>query len=161
VQSVRESEQEHIDKVPAGEREEIRQIFRQKGFVGETLDRIVDTISSDRHLWIETMLTEEHGIQRSGRNPLRAALATMVSFGVVGAIPLMPFLINGLAQSRQFLISACLAAVVFFSIGALKSRVFAKPVLRAGAGTLLTGGAAAALAFLVGYLLRELGITAV
>jgi VIT1/CCC1 family predicted Fe2+/Mn2+ transporter len=161
AQSVRESEEEHIDTVPAGEREEIRQIFRQKGFSGDVLDRIVDTISSDRHLWIETMLTEEHGIQRTGRDPVRAALTTMISFVLVGAIPLLPFLMTGVAQPWQFLFSTCLAAAMFFSIGAMKSRVFCKPVLRAGAGTLLTGGTAAALAFLVGYLLRELGIAVV
>lgn len=156
IQSLRVSEQEHIEKIPIGEREEIRQIFKKKGFSGNVLEKIVDTISSDRRLWIDTMLTEEHGVQKTGKDPIKAAITTFGSFLFVGSIPLIPFLIPALEKGSQFILSACLAAVMFFSIGAMKSRVFSKPVLRSGISTLLTGGGAAALAFLVGYLLRTL-----
>ena len=154
-ESVRQAEQEHIEKIPAGEREEVRQIFEKKGFTGEILDRIVDTICSDVRLWVDTMLMEEHGIQKSYPNPLKAAFITFVAFLVVGIMPLIPFMIINLNKDFQFIVSAFLAAIMFFSIGTLKSFVFAKPVIRSGLSTLLTGGAAAVLAFLVGYLLRE------
>jgi len=154
IQSIRDSEEEHIDKIPTGEWEELRQIFKNKGFSGETLEKIVNTISADRHLWVETMLTEEHGVQRTGRDPVKAALATFGSFLVVGSVPLIPLMIPGVEKGMQFAISACLAALMFFSIGAMKSRIFSKPIFRSGVGTLLTGGTAAALAFIVGYLLR-------
>lgn len=158
-ESIRLAEQEHIEIIPAGEREEVRQIFQKKGFSGETLEKIVDTISSDRRLWIDTMLTEEHGIQKSSPNPVKAAATTLIAFIVVGVIPLIPFMIQGMEKQSQFIVSACLAGLMFFFIGTLKSLVFAKPFLRSGASTLLTGGSAAGLAFLVGYLLREvLGI---
>jgi len=162
IQSVRVSEQEHIDKIPIGEREEIRQIFKKKGFSGEVLEKIVDTISADRRLWIDTMLTEEHGVQKIGRDPVKAAITTFGSFIVVGSIPLMPFMVTGIEKGSQFTFSACLAAIMFFSVGAMKSRLISKPVFRSGMGTLLTGGTAATLAFLVGYLLGEIfGIGAV
>lgn len=162
IQSIRVSEQEHIDKIPKGEQEEIRQIFEKKGFSGEVLESIVDTISADRRLWIDTMLTEEHGVQRVSRRPGKAAITTFFSFIVVGSIPLIPFMVPGMERSMQFTFSACLAAIMFFSIGAMKSRFFFKPAFRSGVGTLLTGGGAAALAFLVGYILREMfGIGAV
>jgi len=59
-----------------------------------------------------------------------------------------------LDMQLQFVLSACAAGVMFFSIGMLKSLVFALPVFTSGLRTLLTGGAAAALAYLTGYLLR-------
>lgn len=155
VEGVRESEEEHIDKIPGGEREEIRQIYQQKGFEGEILEAIIDTISQDRNLWIETMLTEEHGIQRIGPNPWKSAVTTFVSFLFVGAMPLLPFLVPTLEMQEQFILSACLAGIMFFLIGMLKSLVFAKPIFLSGLRTLLTGGTAAGLAFLTGYLLRE------
>ena len=156
IQSVRDTEQHHIEQVPEGEKEEIRQIFRNKGFSGEVLENIVSTICSDQRLWIDTMLTEEHGIQKTGRDPLKAAFATFVSFVIVGSVPLVPLLLPAAETGTKFTMSAVLAALMFFSIGALKSRVFSKPVFRSGFSTLLTGGAAAALAYFVGDLLRGL-----
>ena len=156
AESVRLTEQEHIDKIPEGEREEIRQIFQNKGFAGEVLDTIINTICNDRRLWIDTMLTEEHGVQKFGPDPYKSAFTTFAAFIFVGAIPLIPYLFLGLERQLQFIISACLAGIMFFSIGLMKSLVFAKPVIRSGLNTLLTGGAAAGLAFFTGYLLREI-----
>src|SRR5690242_13763923 len=59
VERVRKSEEAHIERHPAGEREEIRQIFAAKGFEGQLLDQIVETITQDRERWINTMLKEE------------------------------------------------------------------------------------------------------
>jgi VIT1/CCC1 family predicted Fe2+/Mn2+ transporter len=154
-ETLRRRELEHIDQVPAGEREEIRQIFRQKGFAGEVLENIVDTISQDRRLWVETMLTEEHGMHKAGPDPRRSALITFASFLLVGAIPLLPFFASALSMRQQFVLSTVLAGLVFFLIGTMKSYVFGRPFWRSGFSTLVTGGAAAGLAFVTGYLLRQ------
>ena len=156
AERIRLIEQEHIERFPEGEREEVRQIYANKGFSGEVLEAVVDTICNDRALWIETMLSEEYGVQTSGLNPYLSAAATFGAFIFVGAIPLLPFLFTQLELHSQFIISGSLAGLMFFSIGALKSLVFAKPVIRSGLKTLLTGGAAASLAFIAGYVLRSL-----
>lgn len=155
VEGIKLSEEEHIERIPDGEREEIRQIFQKKGFSAEVLEHVVDTICQDRFLWIETMLTEEHGIQKSASRPLRSAAVTFFAFVGVGVMPLLPFLFPPLQMQTQFFLSALLAAIMFFSIGSLKSLLFSKPLLSSGLSTLLTGSAAAGLAFLTGYLLRE------
>lgn len=154
--SVRRMEQEHIELVPAGEREELRQIFQRKGFSGAVLDAIVATISSDRRLWVETMLTEEHGIQGSAFTPYRSAITTFAAFVAVGSAPLLPLLVGGLEPRVQFLACATLGAVMFFLVGSLKSLAYNRPYLRSGLYTLATGGSAATLAYLTGYLLRAL-----
>jgi VIT1/CCC1 family predicted Fe2+/Mn2+ transporter len=151
---IRRIENEHIEKYPAGEREEIRQIFRRKGFTGETLETIVETISADKHLWIDTMLLEEYGLQTEGSNPVKSAVTTFSAFILVGAAPLLPFMFRGLDTPLQFGISAGLAALIFFAIGMAKSLVLRKPAFLSGLKTLLTGGTAASLAFITGYVLR-------
>jgi len=154
-EEVRRSEEEHIALVPEGEREEIRQIFSRKGFSGDILERIVDTITGDRRLWIETMMMEEHDLQRHAATPSRSGLVTFIAFVCAGAIPLLPLLFGGWSIQQRFLFSTILAGAVFFSIGMLKSVVSGRPVLRSGLRTLLTGGAAAGLAYLTGRLLSE------
>lgn len=153
--SVRREEEKHIDEIPHGEREEIRQIFQQKGFAGDTLATIVKTITDDRRLWVETMLSEEHGLQTIKLNPFGSSATTFGAFVLVGTVPLLPFLNASMAMQQQYFFSAVLAGMMFFLIGSLKSLSFGKPIFRAGIKTLLTGGAAASLAFCTGYLLRR------
>ncbi len=155
VESVRQMEENHIDEIPEGEREEIRQIFQKKGFFGDILEVIVDTICNDRELWIETMLTEEHGLRKYATDPWASAWTTFVAFILVGAVPLLPFTAFILPISQQFIFSGCLAGIMFFLIGMLKSVVFSKPLFISGMRTFLTGGTAAGLAYLTGYLLRN------
>ena len=154
-ESIKKSEEQHIEEVPEGEREEIRQIFRAKGFEGELLEEVVDTITSDKRIWLEIMLVEEHGLSKTLQKPSISAGVTFLSFVAVGAIPLMPYIVSSLEMSQQFSISAILAGLMFFIIGMLKSLALAKPVLLSGVRTLLTGGAAAALAYFTAYFLRE------
>jgi VIT1/CCC1 family predicted Fe2+/Mn2+ transporter len=160
VEAVRREEERHIEQVPEGEREEIRQIFAQKGFEGAALEHAVETITADRRLWIETMIAEEHGLQGPHPNPVKSGAVTFAAFVLVGAIPLLPLLIMSLSVPTQLYASLVLAAAVFFAIGSLKSLVFGQPAIRSGLATLLTGGAAAGIAYVVGYLLRSaFGIT--
>lgn len=154
-EGIARTEEEHIERIPEGEREEIRQIFERKGFREGILEEIVDTISQDRRLWLETMLTEEHGLEKIGPTPWSSALTTFAAFVLVGAVPLIPFLTASLELRQQFVLSSLLAGIMFFAIGMLKSLVFAKPLVRSGLSTLLTGSTAAGLAFLTGYLLRK------
>ncbi|WP_444895762.1 VIT1/CCC1 transporter family protein [Microbulbifer sp. SSSA005] len=150
------TERQHIALIPEGEREEIRQIFYRKGFRGEVLDNIVATITANQKLWIETMLAEEYGISRLEHKPLGAALITFAAFLCVGAIPLLPYLFHSLNPAEQFYASAVLSVCAFFAIGLCKGLVFSHHLLVAGLKTLFFGSSAAALALVVGYLLRHL-----
>ena len=155
IESVKRSEERHIDIVPEGEREEIRQIFREKGFEGEVLETIVSTISQDKNLWVDTMLTKEHGIHKISPSPWASAGSTFFAFILIGAMPLLPFLVTTLSMQQKSFISASVAGIMFFMIGMLKSFVFDKPVILSGFRTLLAGGTAAGLAFFTGHILRE------
>lgn len=55
-------ERDEIRNHPDAEREEVRAIYEAKGFSGETLDRIVDTLCADEDRLLKVMLEEELGI---------------------------------------------------------------------------------------------------
>lgn len=155
IDKARRSEARHIDLIPEGEREEIRQIFALKGFEGAMLEDIVAVVTRDRELWIDTMLTEELGLPREAPEPTRAGLATFGAFAAAGLVPLIPYLILDPTASVCFALSAALTAALFLAVGVAKGRLTGASPLRSGLTTLAAGGGAAAAAYLVGALLKR------
>lgn len=157
VAKARRIEEQHIDMIPHGEREEVRQIFKSKGFEGELLEGITDTITQNRKVWVDTMLTDELGLQLELPSPVRAGLSTFTAFLLAGAIPILPmFLSNVMSPRTTFAISAVLTGIVFAGIGLLKGQVTHQPLIRSMLETLVIGGGAASVAYIVGNWLRGL-----
>lgn len=156
LQKARREEEAHIARIPKGEREEIRQIFRKKGFAGGMLEKVVSVITRDEALWVDTMLTEERGLQLEDRRPLRAGLSTFGAFSAAGLMPLLPFLLPGFPKNAELAASAGITALAFLAIGILKGLVLRAPALRSGLETLVVGGAAAGLAYAAGRVIRGL-----
>lgn len=145
-------EEKHIEIEPEGEREEVRQIYAGKGFSGAELERVVELVTSDPRRWIATMMSEEYGLPTGIRSAWIAGAATFAAFLVCGLIPLLPFI---LAASTSFLFSTVLTGAIFFLIGSVKSRWSTASWLSSGLTTFLVGGAAAALAYLAGVILKN------
>ena len=100
-------------------------------------------------------LTTENGMKA----PLKTAWATFLSFIFIGFIPLFSFVIapfSNFVYERKFLIAIILTALAFFGIGWVKGIVVGKRHILAAFETLLIGGAAALIAYAVGYFLRGL-----
>ncbi|MFP4163858.1 MAG: VIT1/CCC1 transporter family protein [Chitinispirillaceae bacterium] len=156
VESARKSEEKQIERIPQGEIQEVRQIFEEKGFRGETLDKVVEGITKNRNLWVNTMLTEELGLQLEGPKPSKAGLVTFFAFLMVGLIPLLPFFVPDVNMNQQFLYSSIVTGISFLGIGMARGLVLHKRIVTSGLLTFITGGGAAALAFLVGYFIRSI-----
>lgn len=144
-------EEKQIQDFPEGEKEEIRQIFRMKKFEGEDLERIVEVISQNEKEWLKIMLQEEYGLGHNLRNPLRSAISTFVAFVICGIVPLLPFMFS---RNLSFLLSSILAAIIFFLVGALKSKWSLESFFLSGIKTLLIGVISSALAYFTGSFLE-------
>lgn len=147
---LRRVEMRHIEQTPEGEREEIRQIFAAKGLGGEALEEVVTAVTADRERWVTTMLAEEYGLPSEVRSPWWAGFNTFLAFLVCGAVPLVPYLF---ALPNPFVLASIMTALVFFGIGAARSRWSVMAWWKAGFETLAIGGGAAVLAYLIGYCL--------
>jgi VIT1/CCC1 family predicted Fe2+/Mn2+ transporter len=156
VERARKDESWQIERYPEGEQQEVREIFRRKGFEGATLDRIVEVITDNRDTWVDTMLREELNLNATAARPVRAALATFAAFIGFGAVPLVPFLVAALPADRLFAISAVASGAAFLALGVWKGVMLQRSPLRSGLQTLVIGGAAAALAYSTGALLHGL-----
>lgn len=161
TERARRIEEHHIDSIPEGEREEIRQIFAAKGFREPLLSQIVDTITRDRRRWVDTMITEEFGLALDNRSPWRAGMVTFLAFVMAGLVPLAPyFLPIQLASHQVFALSSTATAAAFVLIGLAKGYVLERSLWRSGWETLAVGALAAALAYGAGvFLHRVVGLS--
>jgi len=146
-------ERRHIERVPDLEAEEVRSIYRQKGFDGELLDRIVATITADKEVWLAVMVAEELRLQPpERRRPIRAALVVGGAALFGSALPLVPFLLVGVRTAM--IASVAVTAVTLFIAGAYKSARTVGHWLTGGLELTGIGLAAAAVGWLVGLAFR-------
>lgn len=94
--------------------------------------------------------------------PKKTAVATFISFVIIGIIPLLSFIVAAITQNSylikmQFVYSIFLTGIAMLIIGAIKGKVTKKSKIKSALQTFLIGGTAALLAFVVGYLLRNIG----
>ena len=155
VEMKRKQEEWEIDNLEEQERDEIRDIYREKGFKDELLDDVVRTITSKRKVWIDTMMKEELGLIEDEKNPLDSSISTFVGFNLVGLIPLIPFMIFMIVgielNSEAFVYSIVSVCFAFFLVGMIKGKIVKRSMLRAGINTLINGGVAAVVAYLIGF----------
>lgn len=152
---LRKIEDRQIDKDPEGEREEIRQIYNAKGFEGDDLENIVDTICADRENWIEIMMQEEYGLSSIQKSPFKTGAHTFAAFVLCGTMPLLPFLLK---LPHAFGWALALSTLTFFAIGSFKSRWSVYRWWSQGLETMFVGLIAAGLSYIIGYGLKNIGL---
>ena len=147
-----------VEHMPDSEKEEIRGIYRAKGFTGDLLEKVVQVITSDKNRWVDEMMKDELEMMKDDKSPLYIGGVTYLSFLLIGLIPLIIYVVDYFNSLNQdlFLTASILTAIGFAIIGLLKAYVnqtrFWKGVLE----TLLLGGIAATVAYFVGDLLESI-----
>ncbi len=154
-QRVLKEEMKEIEDIPEIEREEIREIFQQKGFAGDDLDRAVRVITADKKVWADTMMREEHGLtpEEGGNKAVIHAAATFGSFVVFGSIPIMPYVLP-LGDLRPFPVTIGCTAIALLLVGFLRSWVTRERLIRGPLEILTVGSICAAVAYGVGAALK-------
>ncbi|MCJ7659060.1 MAG: VIT1/CCC1 transporter family protein [Anaerolineales bacterium] len=148
-----EREYRHVRIVPAVEKGEVREIYRQKGFEGELLDQIVEKITDDEEVWVGVMMSEEHQLTPTKRrDALRSALIVGIAAVVGSLIPLTPFFF--LPVITSIWVSLVIAALTLFVVGAYKARTTVGSPGKSGLEMAVIGIISALVGYLVGLLLR-------
>jgi vacuolar iron transporter family protein len=155
-------EEFEIENVPDKEREEIEDIFKSKGFQGFELKRVVDKITSNKEVWLKTMLTEELGLNLDILgNPLKGALVMFGSFLLGGILPIIPYFLvkSALISSTMALgIAIGISITSSFIIGAIKARMAKKNFIKGGIEMAGLGTGIALVGYGIGSELAKIGI---
>lgn len=142
-------EHRHVHLVPAIERDEIRKIYKQKGFDGALLDQIVDTITSNKDVWVAVMMAEELGLVPVHRGQaLRSAIIVGVAAIIGSLIPLAPFVLIPVVPAM--FTSVTIAAVTLFAVGAYKARATVGHWGKSGTEMAIIGTLSALVGYVVG-----------
>lgn len=151
--SEREREYRHIHLAPDVEIEEIRDIYRRKGFEGETLDKIVDVITSNPDVWVNVMMSEELQLSPPEKsNAYNSAIIVGISALVGSLIPLFPFFFWAVVPSIW--ISIVVSALTLFIVGVYKARVTVGRPFRSGMQMAVIGTVSALAGYVVGLIFR-------
>jgi VIT1/CCC1 family predicted Fe2+/Mn2+ transporter len=152
----RERESWEAENMPEVEKEEIRQIFRKKGLTLPLADELAKIVSSNKKVWVDFMMTEELDLTSVEKaSPTKNALATFLAFAAAGFMPLFFFALPGVsAFANTFLLSIITTLVSLFIVGAVRVRVTRANWVRSGFEVMLVGGAAAFVAYAMGYVLK-------
>ena len=155
-QAEKEQEAAEIAATPEVERQEIADIYAAKGFKGKLLEDVVDTITANRDVWVDTMMDEELHLQPiQTPDILRAAVVIGIATLIGHMIPLLPFLV--LPRTEALVLAIVSSAVVLFGVGVYSAVTLVGDWRTSGLKMVAIGLGAAAIGFLVGRLFNVAG----
>jgi predicted membrane protein (TIGR00267 family) len=153
-QSEIEREKREIEEIPEVEREEMRQIYMKKAdFTEEELNLILNRITSDKKVWLDSMMKEELGLfEERFESPLKVGLIMLVAFVAGGLIPILPFVFLPVSQT-SLIVASIVTFASLFLIGVWKTTFTNKHWLRSGLEMVFVGILATVIPYLIGDLL--------
>ncbi len=149
-----EKEKKEIEEIPHMEVQEIRDIYAKKGFRGRQLEDIVKKITSNKELWLETMMTEELRLfPEDYEKPAKSAFVVGISAIIGSLIPVFPFFFFFLGIKSSMITALALSIIALFVVGSVKAKITIGSWKKSGLEMAIIGTVAALVGYLVGSLL--------
>lgn len=163
-------EQHELIHKPNAERLEMIEIYMKKGMTEQHAGTVVDILMRNDQL-LDVMMVDELGIfpPDEDANPLKNGAVTFTSFVAFGSVPLWLYAICYGADygnvhtegthTREYNIvfglAIMLTLMTLFLLGAVNAQITKQPRFKAGFLTMINGGAATGLSYLIGWALEQ------
>ncbi len=117
-------EETEMKDVPETEVDEVRDIFKSWGYVGDQLETVTRLIASNRKAWLEFMMSFELKLEPVSENEAVRSFGIVFTSTVFGSIiPLIPFFfVSSTNIASGTIASVILSGVALFIIGAYEAR---------------------------------------
>ena len=149
----RAREVREVEEVPDVERQEIVDIYKAKGFSGKLLKDIVNHITSDKELWVNTMMREELELTPVvKKDAYNYSLVVGLSTFAGALLPLIPFFF--LRVHVALVVSLVLSTATLAVVGVYKAKMNLLNPLKSVLEMVLIGMGAAIAGYLIGLLFK-------
>jgi len=141
--------------VPEIEKEELKLIYKKKGFSEDVINIIADKIVLNRDLWVREMVIDELGIaELEQKGEIKETITIFFAF-IGGAIfPTLPYAIfQFLPGDVIFKIATGITFFGLFLVGALKKYITGVNWIKSGIEMLIAGGFAFGVSYAIGTFL--------
>ena len=149
-----EKEAKELEENPAEELAELVFIYHQQGLSYRQAREMADHISSDKDLWLRTLVEKELGINPDLlQSPVKDGLTMAGAFIAGAAVPLIPYLLAAadvIERGPAIVASVAAALTGLFLIGLGKGRLIQKSPLLQGLEVLGIGAVASGIGYLLG-----------
>lgn len=179
IQGERKREMWEMENYPEGEKQEMTEIYAQKGFSSEEASRIVHLMTKHKSYYpyfVDHMMVHELGLQvppTEEDNPLKESInngiVSFLAFVIFGSLPLWPYVgfyvanyDDGSYARIWSMFGVCIAVTLFFLfvLGAMLAKMARQNILKNGFLMMFNGFMAAAAAYFIGLgLQRAFNIT--
>ncbi|GAA3949939.1 iron transporter [Chitinophaga oryziterrae] len=146
-QSELKREYDEVEKVPAKEMEEVKEVFAEYGLSTEAQDLIANELAKDKTKWVNFMMKFELGLEPPNPNrAVQSALTIGASYFVGGLLPLSGYIFTS-TPLQGLAVSAILTIICLFVFGFFKSKVTGQPPIQGALKVTMIGLLAAGAAF--------------
>jgi len=146
-------EYREIEEVPEEEKAEVSRVFQNYGLRAEESEPVVEALSRRPDAWVDFMMRFELGLEAP--DPKRAVTSAgtiAASYVAGGLIPLSPYIVSANAY-RGLIYSAVVTLAALGVFGYIKGHFTGERALRSAVQTVLIGGVAAGVAFVLAKLI--------
>ena len=152
-QQERAREYREVEEIPEQEKAEVSYVFQEYGLTAEQSKPVVEALSQRKDAWVDFMMRFELGLEQPEPKRAVTSAATIAGAYVAGGlIPLSPYIILNNAF-RGLIISAIVTLAALGIFGFIKGKFTGARALRSAVQTMVIGGVAAAVAFLLAKLI--------
>jgi vacuolar iron transporter family protein len=149
-------ERAEIESLPDVERREVEDIYAEKGFTGALLEDVVNTITTNRDVWVNAMMDEELHLQPVETSSIIRSAAIVTIATLIGhLIPLFPFAVA--PRTEAIILAVALSGIVLFAVGVYSAITLVGNWLESGLRMVAIGLGAAGLGFLIGLAFNTSG----
>lgn len=151
IKKEKEREELEVVREPDKEASEVLDILCRRGFERSDAETLTALIRKNNKFFVDFMMKYELRLPEGETSDLKAGALTLASFVISGSLPLLPFVFFYGAQGNVLLTSSVTTAATLFAVGALRVIFTKKNWFVSGLEMLMVGGAAAFIAYFIGY----------